>query len=504
MRSAKYDLVIDTVDGFHGILTVSDVTNDDEGNYTCSVVTPMGKFESTARLTVEDFCSRSVMMSPCDPVRAGAPAGLSCSAEVKSPNRVPSLLMAKDGSPVQTNRAGAEIRRGAEPLTISYDFVPLVDDHGSQITCCVQANSVCPQVCAEACVIDVQYPPSTPVVASNMSQLTFNEGMTNVRVHCRADGNPKPEDFIRWSKVGHVHEILAQSALRAGESVLEFSALSRRHAGRYRCTAANGVGLSAHTDLEILVQYAPTVVTGKKQTITVNEGQQLTLTCTAEGYPEPEISWLTTDSQPITWGVTSLTRVLDDKYKQTVVATLTFDAMVAGRDFGSRWCVASNAMGQDRMVIDIHGKQRPDPPTNLSADASHQSDSIIVTWLPTDDGEADQHFFVKHCLYPEGSPCGEVAGVTRAILILSGLQPDTCYSISVVAENDVGRSDPSNTVLVCTKAAPEVLGFTNLVVIGSGGTVLFVLLITVTLALYCRRRKRARGVMNFCSCTKCL
>ncbi|UYV62093.1 Dscam [Cordylochernes scorpioides] len=75
--------------------------------------------------------------------------------------------------------------------------------------------------------------PAPPEWLSVPQDTTGLEG-GSITVKCEARGSPEPR--IIWARTDDVHKILSNS------SVLVFNPVERVHAGKYRCTADNGLG----------------------------------------------------------------------------------------------------------------------------------------------------------------------------------------------------------------------------------------------------------------------
>lgn len=123
-------------------------------------------------------------------------------------------------------------------------------------------------------------------------------------------------------------------------------------AGVYECHAANKVGtvikttsISFQMPLPPLITISPNV-----PQITVNEGDQLNLICSADGSPLPIVQWLRTNGIPISSSyssnsVTSIRKIQVDK-----------------KDEGTYICNAINEAGLSEEKIDVFVKPKPKPP----------------------------------------------------------------------------------------------------------------------------------------------
>ena len=91
------------------------------------------------------------------------------------------------------------------------------------------------------------------------------------------------------------------------------------------------------------------VITASEQEINITEGN--VITCTAAGYPVPDIVWLNNDES-----VVDENRIKTDRAIATGVGNLSSVSvsMTIGRnDAGVYTCVANNAIGNDSSSINI-------------------------------------------------------------------------------------------------------------------------------------------------------
>lgn len=72
-------------------------------------------------------------------------------------------------------------------------------------------------------------------------------------------------------------------------SSITFTALRRRHAGRYTCIASNAASSDQHS-ADLRVNVAPNWLMEPRDIVAIS-GQRLIIDCQAEGIPEPQIRW---------------------------------------------------------------------------------------------------------------------------------------------------------------------------------------------------------------------
>lgn len=76
--------------------------------------------------------------------------------------------------------------------------------------------------------------------------------------------------------------------------------------------------------------------------VRVRQGQRLTIACTAEGQPDPDITWSVDGQSIVTSG-----RYIAESDGSLVITS------VRAQDEGSYTCTATNSNGEDAVAIDV-------------------------------------------------------------------------------------------------------------------------------------------------------
>ncbi|CAJ1052895.1 sialoadhesin-like [Xyrichtys novacula] len=134
---------------------------------------------------------------------------------------------------------------------------------------------------SESSVIDVKYAPKMKQISVSPSA-EIVEG-NHVTLTCSSDANPAPT--YTWYKT-NVHQPQTKGAQ------LVFRNIQPSDSGEFYCDAENQLGTKRSRRISINVKYAP-----KSCSVSVNptgeitENSSVTLTCSSDGYPEPEYTW---------------------------------------------------------------------------------------------------------------------------------------------------------------------------------------------------------------------
>ncbi|TSL61242.1 Basement membrane-specific heparan sulfate proteoglycan core protein [Bagarius yarrelli] len=268
-----------------GVLTFPSVQRSDEGDYSCRAVNTHGEHTARAALYVysspaEEVIKPTVTIQPSI-LRAqqGTSVEFHCTA---TGNPAPSIEWT--GGPGKRISSSAIIRDGVLIL-------PSVkhSDEG-EYTC--RAFNAHGEHAARA-VLHVQgssaFEVKKPTVIIQSPVLTVQQGQ-RAELHCTVTGNPAPS--IEWT--GPNNRISSSAIIRG--DVLIFPSVERSDEGEYTCRAFNTHGEHA-ARLVLYVQGSSAVevknptVTIQSPVLTVQQGQQAELRCTATGTPAPSIEW---------------------------------------------------------------------------------------------------------------------------------------------------------------------------------------------------------------------
>ncbi|XP_044167458.1 uncharacterized protein LOC114951266 isoform X2 [Acropora millepora] len=143
----------------------------------------------------------------------------------------------------------------------------------------------------QSVVVVVNFPPNITEISENQ---TVIEG-GSVTLKCLADGKPTPN--ITWTRLTDNNVV-----------IMTLSDIRRQDAGKYRCTADNGIGSPRFGDVWIVVQFPPRIITITGRTL-IMEGGNVNLNCLASGKPKPRIIWTRlSDNRVVTMPLININR----------------------------------------------------------------------------------------------------------------------------------------------------------------------------------------------------
>ncbi|XP_072143985.1 cell adhesion molecule Dscam1-like [Dermacentor andersoni] len=430
----------------NGSLIVAEVQRSvDSGWYACVARDAQG---NTARGQLAVHVMTPPVVSPFsfpDDLTEGKRAGAAC---IVSDGDLPiTIEWFKDGQPLDSVLEASVAK--ANDYTSFLSFTGVRQLHTGNYTCvasnpAASANYTAPMV--------VQVTPRwrhEPVdKATIMGQaVTFD---------CQADGFPVP--VIRWKKANRSEGGRDFSVIisNANVQILENGSLSIREAdttdaAHYMCQALNGVGPGISTVVKLDVHVAAHFER-KFQALTVRRGESVALTCRAVGEPPITVTW-TRDRHA--FSPTAEPRyVVEEKPGTDALQYVVRIPSVDRRDSSLFSCYAENAYGRDDTNFQVVVQEPPDKPRGLEATQT-ESRAVTLSWSPPYSGNSPVLKYLLEHKRRDGSweHDSQITAIesTEFSHVASGLRPKTSYEFRLRAENAIGASDPSDTLVLTTE-----------------------------------------------------
>ncbi|XP_053288311.1 nephrin [Pleuronectes platessa] len=340
-------------------------------------------------------------------------------------------------------------------------------------------------------MLDVQYAPG---VKAEKDPVFVNMGETADLI-CVADANPIIPDMFSWKWLGEGEAEMGEETQEDESGLLTIHDVTRAHAGIYQCTANNGIAPPANVDVQLVVQFKPELQKGAQWRKVASRGDGTTtaeVVCQADGIPRVDFSW---EKNGLRMDFTN------PRYEEQTVrggsyhtSTVRVINVTAAHDYAVFSCTALNALGEDKLDIQLVSTSHPDPPSSFSQ-VSVTHNSVTVEWIPGFNGGLRQRFRVRYrwdqsvsFLYVDVFPPRATS------FTVTDLQPATTYNFSVNALNTMGESGyaDNNAVLTITtketREEEETPADDDSGTIGAGGlpvylTVVFTVVFGVLLVL---------------------
>ncbi|XP_071541356.1 cell adhesion molecule Dscam2-like [Panulirus ornatus] len=458
-------------------VNISSVHVTDGGTYTCSAENSAGRVVHSARLNV--YGPPHVRPMGQLSAVAGETFTVTCPA---SGYPIHKVTWRKDGLRLPTSHRQRVHVNG----TLVVAQVTRGADDG-QYSCTVanrQGRSDTQQLS-----VRVMVPP-------RVARLAFSEetrsGM-RAQATCLVQEGDQPLT-LSWQKDGRPLDPrldVRTSELDAFTSILVIDEATAEHTGNYTCLATNAARTFS-TTARLTVSVPPAWVV-EPASASVALGGTVALHCLAKGFPHPSVAWRK-ETKPPWFGVRS-------QRQQVVVggaATLTCEAhgdapltlawtrgaaplppstryemserqLDSGRvselvirsahitDSGTYVCTATNTHGA--LTADFHllVQDVPGPPSGVTV-VEEGSRHMTLTWNSPEDSNAPISAYLvsfdAHQSPMLGGPREVTVEGDQRRVRLDDLLPAMTYTLTVVAENRVGRSEASNPLRVTTQEEP--------------------------------------------------
>ncbi|XP_076173905.1 Down syndrome cell adhesion molecule 1 isoform X42 [Ptiloglossa arizonensis] len=367
------------------------------------------------------------------------------------------------------------VTKGDQPLEISWAFngTPIDSRHGSDVVIAstnkknsvltiesVAARHAGDYTCSasnragattHSARLIVNVPPRWILEPTDKA---FAQG-SDARVECKADGFPKPQ--VTWKRAagdspGEYTDLkLSNPDISVEDGTLSINNIQKTNEGYYLCEAMNGIGSGLSAVTLISVQ-APPHFEIKLKNQTARRGEPAVLQCEAQGEKPIGILWNMNNKR--------LDPKSDSRYtiREEILANGVLSDLSIKRtersDSALFTCVATNAFGSDDTSINMIVQEVPEVPYGLKV-LDKSGRSVQLSWAAPYDGNSPMKRYVIEYKISKGSWETDidrvlVPGSQQNVAGVFNLRPATTYHLRIVAENEIGASEPSDTVTIIT------------------------------------------------------
>ncbi|EAA07670.5 AGAP002628-PA [Anopheles gambiae str. PEST] len=304
--------------------------------------------------------------------------------------------------------------------------------------------------------VEILVPPKITHVTSG-GHLQVRKG-SPVRLECSATGNPMPN--ITWTRKNN---LLPNGEEQFTNPVYVIENMDRHKGGTYICTANNGVGQVATSQIILHVLYPPEISV-ENPTVYSGEGQEAMLVCIVHGESQPEVLW-----HKDTMQIDQTERhVIENRgARHTLIIR-----KVHPQDFGNYSCIADNQLGKTRKTVTLTGK--PKTAVFRSVPNSQWKDKYNISWIVDSHSPIEefklyyrQMTFSIGQLQPLQTDWRDIVlpafpyshHYTQGMsYLIRGLEPDQQYEARVQSRNRYGWSDFSESFLFTTSNTGKWMG----------------------------------------------
>eukprot|EP00079_Xenopus_tropicalis_P022312 XP_012814165.1 PREDICTED: neuronal cell adhesion molecule isoform X11 [Xenopus tropicalis] len=430
-RKESADLPANRVfyENFNKTLKIIDVTEADAGKYKCIGRNILGTTHHIITVTVKAAPywitpPRNIVLSP------GEDGSLTCRA---SGSPTPSITWLINGVSIELAPTDASRRVDGDTIMFSK-----VQDGATAVYQCNASNKY-GYLLANAFVNVIAEPPRIM-----MSKHVYKVIANNVALlHCPFFGSPKPE--IKWFKGAHGSVLHGNGYVFHDNGTLEIPVAQKDSSGNYTCVATNSFG--SVKDMIGLQIKDPTMIIKQPEYRVIQRYGSAHFECRVKHDPtlKPVVIWLKDNTElpnderfKVTKGHLTIKNVTEkDEGTYTCVANTDLDTVSASAVLTVVEATPTPAIFYDR----------PDHPFDLEL-TDHLERSVQLSWVPGDDNNSPiTNFIIEYedTMHDPGTWhfLTKVSGTqTTARLNLS---PFVNYSFRVIAVNEFGRSEPSES-----------------------------------------------------------
>nr|XP_020858659.1 neurofascin isoform X14 [Phascolarctos cinereus] len=419
-------------ENFNKALRITNVSEEDSGEYFCLASNKMGSIRHTISVRVKAAPywldePKNLILAP------GEDGRLVCRA---NGNPKPTIQWLVNGDPLEV--APPNPSREVAGDTIIFRDTQI----GSSAVYQCNASNDHGYLLANAFVSVLDVPPR---MLSPRNQLIKVIHYNRTRLDCPFFGSPIPT--LRWFKNGQGSNLDGGNYQVHENGSLEMAMARKEDQGIYTCVATNILG-KAENQVRLEVK-DPTRIIRVPEDQVVKRGSNVVLECRVKHDPTLKltVNWLK-DDEPLYIG----NRMKKEEDTLTIFG-------VADRDQGSYTCMASTELDRDiakayltvlAQAVPINRmaplpKERPDPPRDLEL-TDLEERSVRLTWIPGDDNNSPITEYIVQFEEDQFQPgvwhshSKHSGSVNSAVLQLS---PYVNYQFRVIAVNDVGSSHPS-------------------------------------------------------------
>ncbi|XP_042656120.1 neurofascin isoform X16 [Tyto alba] len=406
------------LENFNKALRISNVSEEDSGEYFCLASNKMGSIRHTISVRVKAAPywldePQNLILAP------GEDGRLVCRA---NGNPKPAIQWLVNGEPIEASPPNPS-------REVSGDTIVFRDTQiGSSAVYQCNASNEHGYLLANAFVSVLDVPPRILAPRNQLIRVIQNN---RTQLDCPFFGSPIPT--LRWFKNGQGNTLDGGNYKAHENGSLEMNMARKEDQGIYTCVATNILG-KAEAQVRLEVKDPTRIVRGPEDQV-VKRGSMPRLHCRIKHDPTLKLT--------VTWLKDDAPLYIGNRMKKEDDGLTIYG--VAEKDQGDYTCIASTELDKDSAKAYLTVLERPDRPRDLElTDLAERT--VRLTWIPGDDNNSPITDYIvqfeedrfqpgmwhNHSRYP--------GSVNSAVLSLS---PYVNYQFRVIAVNDVGSSLPS-------------------------------------------------------------
>ncbi|XP_047520331.1 Down syndrome cell adhesion molecule-like protein Dscam2 isoform X18 [Pieris napi] len=429
----------------NGTLVIENVERmSDQATYTCVAKNSQG-YSARGQLELQVMVAPQV--TPFDfgeeILNAGDTVSLTCTV---GKGDLPLKIHWQLNDEILNSGNGIFINRNGKRISV-LSIENVQHEHIGNYTCIAENEA---GSSSHSALLNVNVPPRWILEPTDKA---FAQG-SDAKVECKADGFPKPQ--VTWKRAegdtpGDYKDLKPNNPnVKVEDGTLAITNIQKTNEGYYLCEAVNGIGSGLSAVILISVQ-APPQFEIKMRNQTARRSEPAVLQCQAKGEKPIGIIWNMNNKRLEPKSDPRYT-IREEILPGGVVSDLSI-RRTERSDSALFTCVATNAFGSDDTSINMIIQEVPEAPYGLKV-LDKSGRTVQLSWAAPYDGNSPIKKFLIEYKRAKGNWEKDIDRVlvpgdaTEAGVF--SLRPATAYHIRIVAENELGTSEPSETVTIIT------------------------------------------------------
>ncbi|XP_070802993.1 neuronal cell adhesion molecule isoform X6 [Pituophis catenifer annectens] len=407
-------------ENFHKTLKIIDVSQADSGKYKCMATNHLGSAYHVITVSVKaaPYWIRepsNLVLSP------GEDGSLICRT---NGNPKPSINWLANGIPVEI--APEDSSRKVDGDTIIFTNV---QERSSAVYQCNASNEY-GYLLANAFVNILAEPPRILTPYNKLYQVIENKPAL---LDCAFFGSPMPE--AEWFQGMKSSILQGKQYVFHKNGTLEILKVQKDSSGTYTCIARNKLG-KAQNNVQLEIK-EPTLIIKQPEYKVVQRMEQVFFECVIkyDATLIPTVIWLKENDELPDDG-----RFIVGKYSLTIMN-------VTDKDGGEYTCLANTTLDSVSANAVLTVVDHPDPPYDLEL-TDHLERSAQLTWIPGNENNSPITRYIieyEDALHEPGIWHYQMEVPSVFTTVKLKLSPYVNYSFRVIALNEIGRSQPSES-----------------------------------------------------------
>ncbi|XP_076361772.1 cell adhesion molecule Dscam1-like isoform X3 [Tachypleus tridentatus] len=427
----------------NGSLMITNIASSDKGTYKCTVNNGVGQsLVQLITITVSDTFTIQPFDFPKH-LNIGSSTIIFCSVQGSSGDL--NFKWKKDNLSLDTNRIITEVNNNKKYSLLEIRSIKTSDI--GNYTCFVDGphgfDSYTAQLVVQASPSWIQEPKSATVVAGS-----------SVILHCSVSGYPIPK--IKWfrRKGNNYTENISKikggklKFFQNGTLIIENS--EEMDEGQYRCVAGNGVGSPISKIVNINV-FVPARFEEKFGVVTAQKGESARLQCNAQGDQPLSVTWSNSSNTLSKTSGSGRYEIFETLTPKGINSELIIRETLP-QDGAIYSCLAENEHGRDERKVKLLIQEVPSPPPGVSVREVWTRSSSITWLVPYSGNSPISNYIVQYWRDHKRTRRLNEKTVpsSQTFAMIKNLQPGTSYIVTIIAENSVGKSLPSDPAMLTT------------------------------------------------------